>query len=75
MICFSAGLIIASQARSLPVLYLGYSLVGGIGVGMVYVCPLSTGLKWYPRKKGMVTGIIIGAFGMGGFIFNFYYPH
>ncbi|GAA0474999.1 hypothetical protein IRB23M11_21840 [Alkalibacterium sp. m-11] len=70
MICFSAGLIIASQARSLPVLYLGYSLVGGIGVGMVYVCPLSTGLKWYPRKKGMVTGIIIGAFGMGGFIFN-----
>ena len=71
MICFSAGLIIASQARSLPVLYLGYSLVGGIGVGMVYVCPLSTGLKWYPRKKGMVTGIIIGAFGMGGFIFNF----
>ncbi|MCD8505767.1 MAG: OFA family MFS transporter [Alkalibacterium thalassium] len=71
MICFSAGLIIASQARSLPVLYLGYSLLGGIGVGMVYVCPLSTGLKWYPRKKGMVTGIIIGAFGMGGFIFNF----
>ncbi|PRY83018.1 L-lactate MFS transporter [Alkalibacterium olivapovliticus] len=71
MICFSTGLIIVSQATTLMTLYLGYSLLGGIGVGMVYVCPLSTGLKWYPRKKGMVTGIIIGAFGLGGFIFNF----
>lgn len=71
IICFSLGLIIASQATSLMMLYLGYSLLGGIGVGMVYVCPLSTSLKWYPKKKGMVTGIIIGAFGMGGFLFNF----
>ena len=68
---FSAGLIVASLARSLPMLYLGYSVLGGIGVGMVYVCPLSTSLKWYPKKKGMVTGIIIGAFGLGGFVFNF----
>lgn len=71
IICFSLGLIIASQATTLMMLYLGYSLLGGIGVGMVYVCPLSTSLKWYPKKKGMVTGIIIGAFGMGGFLFNF----
>lgn len=71
MVCFSAGLIIVSQATTLMTLYLGYSVLGGIGVGMVYVCPLSTGLKWYPRKKGMVTGIIIGAFGLGGFLFNF----
>ncbi|TVP91704.1 L-lactate MFS transporter [Alkalibacterium sp.] len=71
IICFSLGLLIASQATSLMTLYLGYSLLGGIGVGMVYVCPLSTSLKWYPKKKGMVTGITIGAFGMGGFLFNF----
>lgn len=71
ILCFSLGLIIASQATTLTVLYLGYSLLGGIGVGMVYVCPLSTSLKWYPKKKGMVTGITIGAFGMGGFLFNF----
>lgn len=68
---FSVGLIVASMARSLPILYLGYSVLGGIGVGMVYVCPLSTSLKWYPKKKGMVTGIIVGAFGLGGFVFNF----
>ncbi|WP_423188741.1 L-lactate MFS transporter [Alkalibacterium sp. f15] len=68
---FSVGLIVASMARSLAVLYLGYSVLGGIGVGMVYVCPLSTSLKWYPKKKGMVTGIIVGAFGLGGFVFNF----
>lgn len=68
---FSSGLIVASMARSLPMLYLGYSVLGGIGVGMVYVCPLSTSLKWYPKKKGMITGIIIGAFGLGGFVFNF----
>ncbi|MDZ7834692.1 MAG: MFS transporter [Alkalibacterium sp.] len=71
ILLFSAGLIMASFARSLPLLYFGYSVLGGIGVGMVYVCPLSTSLKWYPKKKGMVTGIIIGAFGLGGFVFNF----
>lgn len=74
MICFSSGLMIASQATNLMTLYLGYSLLGGIGVGMVYVTPLSTGLKWYPKKKGMVTGITIGAFGMGSFLFNFILP-
>jgi len=71
ILLFSAGLIVASFARSLPLLYFGYSVLGGIGVGMVYVCPLSTSLKWYPKKKGMVTGIIVGAFGLGGFVFNF----
>ncbi|MFO8070079.1 MAG: OFA family MFS transporter [Alkalibacterium sp.] len=71
ILLFSVGLIVASTARSLPMLYLGYSVLGGIGVGMVYVCPLSTSLKWYPKKKGMVTGIIVGAFGLGGFVFNF----
>ncbi|MER2063298.1 MAG: OFA family MFS transporter [Alkalibacterium sp.] len=71
ILLFSTGLIVASFARSLPVLYLGYSVLGGLGVGMVYVCPLSTSLKWYPKKKGMVTGIIVGAFGLGGFVFNF----
>lgn len=71
IILFSLGLFIASQATTILTLYIGYSLIGGIGVGMVYVCPLSTSLKWYPKKKGMVTGIIVGAFGLGGLLFNF----
>ncbi len=69
-ILYGAGLLVASQATSLPVLYLGYGVLSGIGVGFVYVCPLSTCLKWFPEKKGFITGIAVGAFGAGSLVFK-----
>ncbi|WP_139903511.1 L-lactate MFS transporter [Clostridium thermarum] len=64
------GLMLSSTASSLTELYLYYGLIGGIGIGISYVCPLSTCIKWFPDKKGFITGIIVGAFGLGSLIFK-----
>lgn len=70
IVLYSAGLMLTSTAESLWQLYLYYSLIAGVGIGFVYVCPLSTCVKWFPDKKGFITGIAVGAFGLGGFLFN-----
>ncbi|WP_163192731.1 L-lactate MFS transporter [Clostridium thermarum] len=64
------GLMLSSTASSLTELYLYYGLIAGIGIGISYVCPLSTCIKWFPDKKGFITGIIVGAFGLGSLIFK-----
>ncbi|QEN05237.1 MFS transporter [Thiospirochaeta perfilievii] len=69
-ILYGLGLILTSRADTLIELYLFYGVIAGIGVGFVYVCPLATCIKWFPKKKGLVTGIAIGAFGMGSLIFK-----
>ena len=46
-------------------LYLGYGVVGGIGLGLGYVTPVATAAKWFPDKKGLVTGMVVMGFGFG----------
>ncbi|MFJ1627153.1 L-lactate MFS transporter [Marinilactibacillus psychrotolerans] len=70
IILYSLGLMLTSTAESLWQLYLYYSVISGVGIGFVYVCPLSTCVKWFPDKKGFITGIAVGSFGLGGFLFN-----
>lgn len=70
IILYSLGLMLTSTAESLWQLYLYYSVIAGVGIGFVYVCPLSTCVKWFPDKKGFITGIAVGSFGLGGFLFN-----
>lgn len=65
---FGSGLVLSSMATSLTQLYIFYGILVGSGVGFVYVCPLSTCLKWFPDRKGLITGISLGAFGLGGLI-------
>ncbi|OGQ48238.1 MAG: hypothetical protein A3I09_01520 [Deltaproteobacteria bacterium RIFCSPLOWO2_02_FULL_47_10] len=48
---------------------LTFSLIGGIGIGMAYVCPISSCLKWFPDKRGLITGLAVAGFGAGGLIF------
>ena len=70
---FSAGYIIASVALSLNsiwLFYLGYGVVGGAGIGMGYVTPVATVAKWYPDRKGLVTGIVVMGFGVGAFLLS-----
>ncbi len=43
-------------------------LVGGAGIGLAYVCPISVGVKWYPDKKGLITGLGVAGFGFGALI-------
>ena len=64
-----SGLILSSFSSSLPMLYLGYGILGGTGVGMIYGVPIATSLKWFPDKKGLISGIIISGFGMGSILF------
>src|SRR3546814_20187854 len=48
--------------------YLGYGVLGGVGLGIGYVSPVSTLIKWFPDKRGMATALAILGFGGGAFI-------
>jgi len=51
-------------------LWLTYGVLGGFGMGMAYTTTISTCQKWFPDKRGLVTGIIVAALGFGGIIFT-----
>ena len=72
-VLFSGGYLIASLALSLDsiwLFYLGYGVIGGAGIGMGYVTPVATVAKWYPDRKGLVTGIVVMGFGVGAFLLS-----
>jgi len=48
-----------------------YGVIGGAGIGFAYVCPIAALLKWYPEKKGLMTGVAVAGFGGGALIFNY----
>lgn len=64
------GLILSSQATTLFQLYVYYGIIGGIGIGMTYVCPLSACVKWFPEKRGFISGVAVAGFGLGGLIYK-----
>ncbi|MCZ0702078.1 OFA family oxalate/formate antiporter-like MFS transporter [Natronobacillus azotifigens] len=64
------GLLLSSQATTLTEIYIYYGIIGGSGIGMTYVCPLSACVKWFPDKRGLISGIAVAGFGLGGFIFQ-----
>jgi len=61
---------LALHLGSIPLFYLGYSVVGGIGIGLGYVTPVSTVAKWFPDKRGLVTGVVVMGFGVGAFVMS-----
>lgn len=50
------------------VVAIGVGLIGGAGIGMAYVVPIAVGMRWYPDKKGMITGLAVAGFGFGAMI-------
>ncbi|MGV7591774.1 MFS transporter, partial [Mycobacterium kansasii] len=48
--------------------YLGYGVVGGIGLGLGYISPVSTLMKWFPDRPGLATGMAIMGFGGGAMV-------
>jgi OFA family oxalate/formate antiporter-like MFS transporter len=50
-------------------LYLTYGMIGGAGIGFAYVCPIAASMKWFPDKKGLVTGLSVAGFGAGALFF------
>ena len=70
---FSIGYMIGGLALYLdwiPLFYLGYGVIGGAGIGMGYVTPVATVAKWFPDRKGLVTGIVVMGFGVGAFLLS-----
>ncbi len=70
-LCFCGGLLISALAvkiKSIPLLLFGYGFVGGIGLGLGYISPVSTLVKWFPDRPGMATGMAIMGFGGGALI-------
>jgi MFS family permease len=70
-LCFGGGFVVAGLGVSLHnlwVVYLGYGVLGGIGLGLGYISPVSTLIKWFPDRPGMATGLAIMGFGGGAFI-------
>ena len=69
--CFCSGLLISALGMSLGqfwLVILGYGFLGGIGLGVGYISPVSTLIKWFPDRPGMATGIAIMGFGGGAII-------
>ena len=69
--CFGSGFWISALGVALHqiwLLYLGYGIIGGIGLGLGYVSPVSTLIKWFPDRRGMATGMAIMGFGGGAMI-------
>ena len=67
-ILFALGWVIGGFAlsiKSLPLLYLGMGVIGGIGLGLGYVTPVAPAAKWFPDKKGFITGMVVMGFGLG----------
>jgi len=74
-IILGAGMILAkftgnfSSGTALIWLLVTFSILGGIGIGAAYVCPIATCVKWFPDKRGLVTGLAVAGFGAGAFFF------
>ncbi len=67
-VLLATGMIIASFARNITLLVIAYGIISGIGIGFAYVCPISAGVKWFPDKRGLITGLAVAGFGAGALI-------
>ncbi|MEU6811461.1 OFA family MFS transporter [Streptomyces sp. NPDC046831] len=71
LVCFSSGFLVSAlgaQTRQYWLIVLGYGVIGGIGLGIGYISPVSTLIKWFPDRPGTATGIAIMGFGGGALI-------
>jgi MFS family permease len=69
--CFGAGFIVSAigiHYHAIAILYFGYGVLGGCGLGIGYISPVSTLIKWFPDRPGMATGMAIMGFGGGALI-------
>ncbi len=70
-LCFTSGLALGAAgiaAHQFWMLIIGYGVIGGIGLGIGYISPVSTLIKWFPDRPGMATGLAIMGFGGGAII-------
>ena len=67
-VIYALGILLASVASGADQLWLliaGYGVIGGFGLGVAYIVPIAMLQKWFPDKKGLITGLAVGGFGFG----------
>ena len=72
-VMFAGGYIIsgfALQQDNLLLFFVGYGAIGGAGIGLGYVTPVATTVKWFPDSKGLATGTVVMGFGVGAFLLS-----
>jgi len=72
-ILYGIGFLVAAYAvnhGSLNGLYIGYGVLSGIGMGMGYICPVATLVKWFPDRRGLMTGVAVCGYGAGALIMS-----
>lgn len=69
-ILYSGGVLLCSLAKSHAAFYIFYGVITGAGVAFIYVCQLATLVKWFPNKKGAITGLATAGFALGAFMFS-----
>jgi MFS family permease len=70
-LCFAGGFFVSAlgvEMHALWLIYLGYGVIGGCGLGLGYISPVKTLITWFPDRPGMATGMAIMGFGGGAFI-------
>lgn len=66
---YGLGVFLASfSAYKLWWLYLSYGVIGGIGLGFSYIVPVAVLVKWFPDRRGLITGVAVGGFGAGALV-------
>src|SRR4051794_9128171 len=66
---YGLGVFLASfSANKLWWLYTSYGVIGGAGLGLAYIVPVAVLVKWFPDRRGLITGIAVGGFGAGALI-------
>ena len=65
-----AGLILSSFATSVLHLYIFYGVISGIGIGFAYITPLATCNKWFPDRRGAISGVAVAGMGLGTIVFS-----
>src|SRR3954451_17886782 len=72
-VIYALGVILASFATSgdqLWLIILGYRVISGSGLGFAYIVPIAMLLKWFPDKRGLITGLAVGGFGFGALLIS-----
>ncbi len=70
-VLYGVGTFFAGFAvRDLRVLYLSYGVTAGFGIGLGYIVPIATLVKWFPDRRGLITGVAVAGFGCGALVFG-----
>src|ERR1022692_1222619 len=67
-VLYGLGTMLTGSAHSLTALYLTYGVIGGAGLGLGYIVPIATLVRWFPDKRGMITGLAVAGFGAGALV-------